>query len=112
MYKMKVYARGSSFDIGILRSIYYSLYGEDYDVKMPFRYWRERDVRTFIEDMMSIRGDVDAYKVPVPSRLLAGFVKHNSIHDCAKDIIAMHMSRLYAMCDDHPLFHEQSYIEC
>lgn len=88
-FKMKLYARGSSFDITILRSIYQAIYGITYDNALPFRYWNERDVRTRIETFV----DEDLKKIPVDKNLLKGFVKHNSIHDCAKDVIAMQVAR-------------------
>lgn len=106
LYRMKVFARGSSFDIGIMRSIYYAAFGGDYDTRMPFRYWNERDVRTYIdakmEDSYACLG-VKPGQVPVPSHMLTGFVKHNSVHDCAKDIIAMQISRTICAGDTHVL---------
>lgn len=92
LYKMRLYARGSSFDITILRSIYHIVYGDSYDKMLPFRYWRERDIRTAIEEIV----DDQIQKIPVPNFELKGFIKHNSIHDCAKDVMAMSYARKIA----------------
>lgn len=53
-----------------------------------------RDIRTGIEQILLTR---DACVAPLHKDVLQGFVKHDSIHDCAKDILMLNYARAYAM---------------
>lgn len=90
----QLFCRGPSFDIPIFNS----LLKETYDVEdtfeyEPIKFWNQRDVRTRIEALLLSRGMTET---PLPENLLDGFVKHNSIHDCAKDVLMLQYAYWYA----------------
>lgn len=89
-----VYCRGMSFDF----PLFVSMMQEYYDTlhinqHRPYMFWNERDIRTVIESTMGVRGQT---VVPLPKGVIDGFVKHDSIHDCAKDVIMMRYAKYYA----------------
>lgn len=89
-----MFSRGMSFDFPILVTMLQEYYGvEVINTERPYKFWNERDIRTAIESTMGVR---DQTTVPLPKGVLDGFVKHNSIHDCAKDIIMMNYAKKYA----------------
>lgn len=53
-----------------------------------------RDIRTGLEQILLTR---DACIAPLHKDVLQGFVKHDSIHDCAKDVLMLNYARAYAM---------------
>lgn len=79
------WCRGQSFDFPMLVSIIREVYGiEDTFEKEPIKFWNQRDTRTFIS---GATGDFGRTNIPLLISELPGFVHHDSIHDCAKDII-------------------------
>lgn len=89
------WARGMSFDFGILvdqiRQVYQT---QETFALEPCKFWNQRDVRTFIEATLMKRG---LTQCPLPIGTLNGFIAHDSIHDCAKDILMMLYSVRYAL---------------
>lgn len=89
------WCRGMSFDFGILldqiRQVYKTR--ETFHLE-PCKFWNQRDVRTAIESTLMVRGMTEC---PLPAGTLDGFVAHDSIHDCAKDILMLIYSQRYAM---------------
>lgn len=84
----QLWCRGQDFDIPILHNCM-MLAGVTKDNFIPF--WKSRDVRTRIEAFLGR----DVTNCPIPKEALQGFVKHNSVHDCAKDILSMYYSYRY-----------------
>ncbi|QLA10663.1 exonuclease [Shewanella phage Thanatos-2] len=95
------YCRGQSYDFPILSSL---LRDEqrakgiaDYDIDTvklePCLFFNQRDIRTAIESMLLTRGIT---QTPMPDGVLDGFIAHNSIHDCAKDILMLKYAYAYA----------------
>lgn len=88
------YCRGQSFDFPILVSILREVFEtEDTFTVEPCKFWNQRDVRTAIENMTMTRGQTTVH---LPAHTLDGFIKHNSIHDCAKDILMLQFAKDYA----------------
>jgi len=84
-----VYSRGNAFDFGILEHLY-----RTNKTSYPFRFWNYRDVRTAIDVIAKVlvpnhknRGYLDDFPE------IDGFVKHDSIHDCARDLLLMQQTR-------------------
>lgn len=76
------YSRGNAFDFSLLENIYEQI-GEP--MLLPF--WSYRDVRTEIDAVYShvdenhrCDGYIDGFNIE-------GMIKHNSAHDCARDIL-------------------------
>jgi hypothetical protein len=97
------YCRGQSFDFPILVDLIRKLYQrdtgcEDKDINTfnlePVKFWNQRDIRTAIENRLLIRGMT---MTPLKLGLLNGFIKHNSVHDCAKDILMLKYAERYAL---------------
>ncbi|QYN80460.1 exonuclease [Kosakonia phage Kc304] len=60
----------------------------------PCKFWNQRDIRTAIECYSMVRG---LSTTPLPAGTLNGFVMHDSIHDCAKDILMLKYAQRYAL---------------
>ncbi|AZV01102.1 exonuclease [Escherichia phage vB_EcoM_005] len=60
----------------------------------PVKFWNQRDIRTAIEAYSLTRG---LSMCPLPNGTLKGFVAHDSIHDCAKDILMLKYAQRYAL---------------
>lgn len=92
--KSLAYCRGMSFDFPILKNILMDLFPEEdvYSIE-PVNYYRQRDVRSKIEGMVLNRNYI---KVPLPENTLKNFIPHNSLHDCAKDILMLKYAECYA----------------
>ncbi|ASD51977.1 exonuclease [Pseudomonas phage PspYZU05] len=96
------FCRGMSFDFPILVSMLHDVelakgtLQEDIDTSViePCWFWNQRDVRTAIESMLLTR---DLTMTPLPKGTLDGFIAHNSIHDCAKDILMLKYAYRYAV---------------
>lgn len=88
------YCRGPEFDRGILIDVIRQITGEiDTYNSMPTMFWNSRDVRTAIENRLLSRGLTNT---PLRRGILEGFIKHNSIHDCAKDALMLIYATRYA----------------
>ncbi|AFL47611.1 exonuclease A [Acinetobacter phage ZZ1] len=93
-FKSFGYCRGQSFDF----PIFVHMIGEAYKVfetnKLePVAFWNQRDIRTAIEAYSMTRGMT---MTPLRKGRLDGFVAHDSIHDCAKDVIMLKTAQRYA----------------
>lgn len=84
-WKSTAWCRGQSFDFPMLVSLLSATYGivDTFDVE-PVKFWNQRDTRTFIA---GITGDINKKNIPILKSEVPGFIAHDSIHDCAKDII-------------------------
>lgn len=91
-----LWSRGNSFDISIFDDIIRNCLCE---IEGPVQFSRVRDIRTAIEQNLCIR---NATACPLPLGMLPGFVHHDSIHDCAKDVLMLLMSKRYAFGIDTP----------
>lgn len=94
--KSLAYSRGQGFDFPILAGIIQSEFnnngfGGEYSM-FPVAFWQLRDTRTAIAYAML---DPHLRKLPVPAGTFDGFIPHNSVHDCAKDIIALQTAIRY-----------------
>lgn len=99
-YKSHNWCRGGSFDHAILNDLLRGYHGtEDIVPLHPIFFTRERDVRTAIEQNLNIR---NAAECPLPLGMLPGFIHHNPLHDCAKDILMLLMSKRYSFGLDTP----------
>lgn len=85
-----IWCRGNDFDFPIMHNCFHQ--SGITDLSMFPKFWKRRDVRTRIEALV---GD-DVTNCPLPLGVLTGFVKHNGIHDCAKDIMMMCYAARYA----------------
>lgn len=72
----KWYIRGPHFDISITDNLF-----EDYNVDTPWKYFKVRDIRTWLE----CNGLEDNAKLVKPSSMVA----HNALHDAAFDAYMM-----------------------
>lgn len=90
------YCRGPEFDRAIMIDVLRDQLGWEADLfkEMPTVFWNSRDVRTAIENRLMTRG---LTMVPLRAGLLDGFIKHDSIHDCAKDALMLIYSSRYAL---------------
>lgn len=90
------YVRGASFDFPLLADIVETLFksfGGDYS-SFPVPFWMQRDIRTAISYAML---DPHLRQLPVPKGLFEGFIKHNSVHDCCKDVILLQHALGYGL---------------
>ena len=103
------WCRGQSFDFPILVDILRE--GErrkgiaDKDIDTfglePCKFWNQRDIRTAIESLLMTRG---LTTTPLHKGVLDGFIAHDSIHDCAKDILMLKYAQRYALgLDEAPV---------
>lgn len=92
--KSHIWTRGE-MDIIWMRSWYSDALGlSDNEISdaMPVMFNNFREVRTSIEENMGR----DVTYCPLPNGSLPGFVKHNSLHDCARDILMLIYAKRYA----------------
>lgn len=101
-WKSLMWCRGMSFDFPILVDLIRDAYRSE-DVPEneidtaklePVKFWNQRDIRTAIEAYSLTRG---LSVCPLPNGTLKGFVAHDSIHDCAKDILMLKYAQRYAL---------------
>lgn len=94
------YCRGPEFDRGLMTNVLRMMTGKN-DTRdiAPFSFWNSRDVRTAIENRLMARG---CALTPLRKGMLDGFIKHDSIHDCAKDALMLIYATRYAMGIEEP----------
>lgn len=104
-WKSQAWCRGQSFDFPILVNMLQEVYKtNDTDEVEPVKFWNQRDVRTAVEALMMSRG---MCTVPLEKGTLDGFVAHDSVHDCAKDVMMLIYAQRYAMgLSDVPLIED------
>lgn len=96
------WCRGQSFDFPILVDILREgearkgIAEKDIDTfgLEPCKFWNQRDIRTAIESLLLTR---DLTTTPLRKGVLDGFIAHDSIHDCAKDILMLKYAQRYAL---------------
>lgn len=101
-WNSQMWCRGMSFDIPIFTDMIRELYraegipeNEIDTFKLePVKFWNQRDIRTAIEAYSTVRGMTTT---PLPNGTLKGFVAHDSLHDCAKDILMLKYAQRYAL---------------
>lgn len=107
-WKSQMWCRGMSFDFPILVDLirdierYNGVAEDEIDTFAlePVKFWNQRDIRTAIEAYSMVRG---LTTTPLEQGMLDGFVAHDSVHDCAKDILMLKFAQRYAMgLDDCP----------
>lgn len=88
------WCRGQSFDFSMFVTMIRNALNvrETFEFE-PCRFWNQRDIRTAVEANLGIRGMCEC---PLPMGTLDGFVAHDSIHDCAKDVMMLIYSKRYA----------------
>lgn len=88
------WSRGTAFDFSMYVTWIRNVTGnrETFDDEIV-RFWSQRDVRTAIEANLGTRWMTEC---PLPMGTLDGFVAHDSIHDCAKDVLMLLYSKRYA----------------
>lgn len=92
-WKSLAWCRGNSFDFPIFENILCELYSKDDTIfEQPVNFSRQRCIRTAIEQNL---GRMQIY-CPLPKGTLDGFIMHNSLHDCAKDILMLIYSKRYS----------------
>ena len=92
-YKSNGWCRGNSFDFPIMVDVIRKCNNtiETTDLE-PIFWGKHRDIRTAIEENLG-RG---VTMTPLRKGILDGFIPHNSLHDCAKDILSLLYARRYA----------------
>ena len=94
-WKSLGWCRGMSFDFPIFVDMIRQTYKTDVtDDLEPVKFWAQRDIRTAIESLSLTRG---MSMTPLQKGKLDGFVAHDSIHDCAKDVIMLKTAQRYAL---------------
>ncbi|BAQ22665.1 exonuclease A [Edwardsiella phage PEi20] len=101
-WKSQAWCRGMSFDFPILVDLirdierYNGVAEDEIDTFAlePVKFWNQRDIRTAIEAYSMVRG---LSTTPLRNGDLDGFVAHDSIHDCAKDILMLKYAQRYAL---------------
>lgn len=101
-WKSQAWCRGMSFDFPIFSNILFErevkngMAAKDVDLFNiePAKFWNQRDIRTAIECYSLVRG---LTTTPLPKGTLDGFVAHDSVHDCAKDILMLKYAQRYAL---------------
>lgn len=84
---ISVWARGQDFDMIIVRSILYNLYGPEHaDNKLPYKFTKQRDIRTWVSAAFA-----DPNKVWIPLNI-SGFEQHNARHDVSRAMIEVVVS--------------------
>ncbi|WNL62911.1 exonuclease [Citrobacter phage Ci1] len=88
------WARGSAFDFSMYVTWIRNVTNQrDTFNDEVIRFWGQRDIRTAIEENLGVRWMTET---PLPMGALNGFVAHDSIHDCAKDILMYLYAKRYA----------------
>lgn len=88
------WARGTAFDFSMYVTWIRNVYGnrDTFDDEI-IRFWSQRDIRTAIEENLGVRWMTET---PLPMGTLDGFVAHDSIHDCARDILMLLYAKRYS----------------
>lgn len=99
-FKSLGYCRGMSFDfpifVDMIRQTYKTVETDKFE---PVKFWAQRDIRSAIEAyLVTRRMDI----TPLKKGVLDGFVAHDSIHDCAKDVIMLKTAQRYALGIETP----------
>jgi len=94
-WKSHGFCRGQSFDFPILVDVIRQVHGtrDTFNLE-PVKFWNQRDIRTAIEYTLMKR---DMTLTPLRKGLIDGFVHHDSIHDCAKDVMMLIYAQRYAL---------------
>lgn len=96
------YCRGQSFDFPIMVDLLTEARRREghpdnaistYDLE-PVKFWMQRDIRTRIEALLMTR---NLTTTPLPRGVLKGFIPHDSLHDCAKDVLMLKYAERYAL---------------
>ena len=91
----QMWARGDVFDVPLLINLLREKHRtRDTNMVEPVRFWNTRDVRTAIESTLLTRNMCEC---PLPNGALNGFVAHDAIHDCARDVLMLIYAKRYAM---------------
>ena len=94
-WKSQGWCRGMSFDFPIFESMLRQAKGvDDTEGLSPIKFWNQRDIRTAIECYLMQRG---ISMTPLRTGVLDGFVHHDSVHDCAKDVIMLKTAQRYML---------------
>lgn len=88
------FCRGQSFDFPLLVNALSYKHGSDTFNYEPCRFWNQRDVRSVISGLLL---DDNRTTTPLRKGILQGFVKHNSLHDIAKDVLMIIYAKRYAL---------------
>lgn len=108
-----MWCRGMSFDFPLFVDLIRDLQRNEgiperelntYDLE-PVVFWNQRDIRTAIEALSLVR---KMCETPLPKGTLDGFVAHDSVHDCAKDILMLKYAQRYALGLDEVPFEEDA----
>lgn len=75
-----VWSRGPQFDFPKIESMY-----DQAGISLPFNSWKIRDTRTITDILNGSNTGVYELRDGIPR----GFVKHNALHDAAKDVMCM-----------------------
>lgn len=85
----KAYCRGNVFDFGMLENIY-----EHFNWQPLIKFWNYRDVRTEIDAIMQhVDPKHEGYGY-VRNFNLDNFIKHDSAHDCARDVLMIQYAHM------------------
>lgn len=94
-FRSQGWSRGTGFDFMIFTDIIRQTLQKDFtQFDEPVMFWAQRDIRTAIEAYMMVRGMA---LTPLKKGSLDGFVAHDSIHDCAKDVFMLKMAQRYVL---------------
>lgn len=88
------FCRGQSFDFPLLVNSLAQKYNQDTFEHEPCRFWNQRDIRSVISGLLL---DDKRTTTPLRKGILQGFVKHNSLHDIAKDALMIIYAKRYAL---------------
>lgn len=88
------FCRGMSFDFPLLVNSLAQKYNQDTFEYEPCRFWNQRDIRSVISGLLL---DDKRTTTPLRKGILQGFVKHNSLHDIAKDALMIIYAKRYAL---------------
>lgn len=78
--KSYCWCRGASFDWPIIEDAF-----RQYKLKLPYNGWKIRDIKTAIDIMAGADNGMYNLKNGTPP----AFIKHDSLHDCALDILRL-----------------------
>lgn len=94
-WKSQGWCRGQSFDFPIFVNALGQVFNTTDTTKLePICFWNQRDIRTAIEAYSLVR---NMTTTPLRKGTLDGFIAHDSIHDCAKDIIMLKTAQRYCL---------------
>ncbi len=78
--KSYCWCRGSSFDWPIIEDAF-----RQHKLKLPYNGWKIRDIKTAVDFMAGTDNGAYNLRNGTPSK----FIKHDSLHDCALDILRL-----------------------